>query len=309
MKKIAFFSLLLCCCLPLFAQKKCYFTLTARQQNVLIGKNDFTIGLYQYDTTANNSNLHVGWKNNIVWDIAANENSLFISGLDGVQRSQDKGKTWKLVTDWKVAEALTLAVSPIRKQEIVTGTSQGIFKSTDNGNTWQPKNYGLKTIGQHYINALLFQQDTLWAGTSDGLLVSYDAGETWQQTVLQGREVHEIVANPFNSQILCCATEDTGIFLSQDGGQTWKQINEGLQSLTFYSIAFSQINKTTLYAGGYQTGLYKSENLGEKWEKLTNDLANKTIGSSGILAQNDIHFHTNNFKMLVIKYLICIISI
>lgn len=261
---------------PFFAsaQSKLYFTVTGQKNAaVLIGANNFSIGVHTYDTLKQQTQS-IGWKNNIVWDIVQTNDNLYISSLDGVQRSNDNGKTWEVITDWHISESLCLETAG---NNIFLGTSKGIWKSADEGQTWQEQKLDKQSVGQHYINFLLAQKESIWACTADGLLQSKDSGETWEAVGFEGREVHQIAVCPTNSSILVCATEDSGIFLTKDAGKSWTQINQGLYTITFYTVAFDALNPQIIYAAGYQTGIYKTENWGEKWLLTDNALAKHTI--------------------------------
>ncbi len=67
-------------------------------------------------------------------------------------------------------------------------TGQGIFRSTDRGESWQTKSQGLTDTG---VNALLAVNDPstlatrLYAGTKSGLFTSDNLGDTWQRIDLE----------------------------------------------------------------------------------------------------------------------------
>jgi photosystem II stability/assembly factor-like uncharacterized protein len=273
-----------------FKEPKLYFIVNARKVGNLIGRDNDIKGLYV--GTPNDVNTtwqHLGWENNIVWDVVVQENSdgkiIFLSCLNGVMRSKDDGKTWKILTNWEVSDALKIYAHPQHPQTLYTLTSAGIWKSTDGGESWECKNKGLKPVSQTFMTCLLFPAKKnmhLLAGTANGIVISKNAGESWQTLALAGQEIHSLVACPDKADFLFCATEENGLFASQDAGKTWQSMNKGLNSKTIYEVVFQPQSPNIVYCGGHQSGLYKTENLGEKWELLDNELKGKSIKSIAI---------------------------
>jgi photosystem II stability/assembly factor-like uncharacterized protein len=60
----------------------------------------------------------------------------YIAGGNGLHRSSDGGKTWKILTSWQTMEVLSVALDPVDSTMIYVATPYGIFKSTDDGKSW-----------------------------------------------------------------------------------------------------------------------------------------------------------------------------
>lgn len=269
-------------------EPKLYFIVNARKAGNLIGRDNDTKGLYMGTPDATTWQ-HLGWKNNIVWDIMIQEKleekTIFLACLNGVMRSKDDGKTWKILTNWEVSDALKIYAHPHHPQILYTLTSAGVWKSIDAGESWQCKNKGLKPVSQTFMTSLLFSVKNpkhLLVGTANGIVVSKDAGESWQTLALAGQEIHSLVASPDKVDFLFCATEENGVFISQDVGKTWQSRSDGLSSKTIYEVVLHPQNPNIAYCGGHQSGFYKTENCGEKWELLNNELKGKSIKSIAI---------------------------
>lgn len=267
-----------------FAQENTlYFTIRQRQRSSVIGENTELKGLYRgnYKDTVWQ---HLGWKNNIVWSVAVDTTShgkyIFLGCLNGVMRSMDFGKTWKVITDWRVSDVLQVQIDPVNPQIIYASTPTGVFKSTNFGETWKAKNKGLNPTHQTFISCLFIDQSnpqTILAGTAGGIVFSNNGGNQWQSLALENIEIHTLVANPMNERELLCATENEGIFQSMDKGKSWKTLNEGLPTQTIYTIVYEPQNPTVLYCGGHQSGICKSEDGGKTWQTLSNALSGKSI--------------------------------
>lgn len=163
--------------------------------------------------------------------------------------------------------------------------SQGIFKTTDGGKTWQQKitiqgsEAGLDkmTIGSLAIDPE--NSSVLYAGTlGDGLYKTENGGDLWYK-VTDGNNnlsaqasIYDIDIESGNSNILYAASlnENRGVLLkSEDGGKTWtepyistelgKQVNR---------IQIDAVRKNVIYIGTEQGGLIKSDDRGNHWSEI-----------------------------------------
>ena len=276
----------------LYSQEpKVYFSIKGRKVSTVIGKDIALFGLYISDSKGKFERF--GWKNAFMNDIAVEKNSsgkdIFLACGNGIMRSLDYGKNWKILTSWELTEALRVKIDPSNSKTIYTTTAYGVWKTTDYGETWSKKVNGLKITSQTYTNCidiLPSNTNVLYVGTADGVMKSTDGGESWKEAGLQGKEVNDIKISPFDGNMMLAATEDHGVFITKDGGKIWKQINFGLYSMTFYTVAFDPVNQGTIYCGGYKCGVAKSTNYGEKWERLDNEIFDKDVYTLAIYQKN-----------------------
>lgn len=255
-----------------------YYTIPARQAGNIIGQKPESVGLYSYKET-DSTIKHLAWQNEIAYGITVRDSLLFLSGLDGVLRSLDNGKSWKLVTDWRMPEAFQVYFDPAKPKTIYMICSTGIWKSNDLGDTWISINSGLKTTSQTYINTLLVLPGKLIAGTADGIFIKKTDSKKWKLAALQGKEIHNIKQDPYNSKHLIVATEDFGTYESIDEGTTWKIIGADFHDKTVYSIAFDPAHAGTVYCGGYKLGLCRYDSESHSWLQLSNQVSGKSIHS------------------------------
>ncbi|MFC1556219.1 WD40/YVTN/BNR-like repeat-containing protein [candidate division KSB1 bacterium] len=193
------------------------------------------------------------------------------------------------------------------------GSTGGVFKTTNNGITWEPIFDDAGTtlsIG----DIALAPSDPLivWVGSGeangeqgaaslgDGVFKSLDGGKTWQNMGLRDtRFIHRVVIHPENPDIVFVASPghrwgpnaERGLFRTQDGGKTWKKvlyINED----TGVADVVMEANGRVLYAsafqrrrhawgnltGGPDSGIYRSFDGGDTWEKLGGGLPEGTLG-------------------------------
>jgi len=190
----------------------------------------------------------------------------YVAGGNGLHRSDDAMKSWRVLTDWRTEEILSVAQDPVDSALLFVSTPWGVFRSTDDGKSWQRAMRGMK---KNYVQKVVIDRSdrrTLYACVEDDLYRSTDQGEHWTALHAGVRDVMNVLQHPLNPQHLLVGTEDHGVRVSTDGGMSWSS-GGGLPNTAFYGLAVSSDGKT-LYAGGYLTGLWKSTDGGATWSLL-----------------------------------------
>ncbi len=198
----------------------------------------------------------------------------------------------------------------------VASASGGIFKSVNNGVTWQPvfdEEGTSLSIGD--IAIAPSDPNIIWAGTGepnnrqssswgDGVYKSIDGGETWRYMGLkETHHIGRIVIHPQNLDIVYVAAlghlwgtnPERGLYRTKDGGKTWEKILFINKDTGAVDVAIER-NGRVLYAAAYQrrrrawgfvggglhSGLYRSMDGGDTWEKLSKGLPEGDTGRIGI---------------------------
>ena len=187
------------------------------------------------------------------------------------------------------------AVHPLIPDDIVVGTGdysryqgQGMFHTTDGGQTWNPISLPCGASAFFRLYRLLGNLDTLVAATDCGILRSTTGpGGPWTQT-LAGL-VSDLVLHPSNSQIQFAAkatsNNDGGIYKSTDGGQTWIRVTStgtpandfGLARIAICrdqpnTMAFVHERGCNISDNGI-SGVRKSVDGGITWANITGPVA------------------------------------
>lgn len=149
---------------------------------------------------------------------------------------------------------------------IYTCTSQGAFRSLDNGTTWVSKSVGLTNLlGSGILNV----GTRLFYVGPTGVFMSTDQGDNWNAAGLSTTDVRSIAAI---SDTLYVGTNGAGIYKSMDWGVNWVTVNNGLGGSVNFRAIESKGN--TLFAGGpIGTGVYRSNDFGANWTLLAGGLA------------------------------------
>lgn len=200
---------------------------------------------------------------------------------------------------------------------IYTATaSGGLWKTVNNGVTWEPVFDGQSTSTIGDVTVAPSSPDIVWVGTGepnnrqssswgDGVYKSEDAGRTWKNMGLKdSHHIGRIVVHPQNPDVVYVAAlgrlwgpnKERGLFRTTDGGRTWTNTQFINEDTGFVDVAIDPDNPSTLYAAAYQrrrtafgfsgggagSGVYKTTDGGDTWTKLTNGLPEGTMGRIGL---------------------------
>lgn len=213
-----------------------------------------------------------GIEKTIVYDIIKiSSGDLLCGSLNGIFRSTDEGSSW-------VPDALfNNTVNVLRYNSagwIFAGTDGGIFRSTDNGGNWN--NSGLKNedIGRLTLNS----SDYLFAViASNGIFFSTNSGDSWSP-VGPGITANSIMDIAITTNDYIFTATDSGVFRSTDDGNSWLVVNNGISGPE-YAWTLSVDNLNNIYVGTFGQGILKSTNNGDEWLQINDGLVNHFIYS------------------------------
>ncbi len=182
---------------------------------------------------------------------------------------------------------------------VLVGTpGQGVFRSADDGETWQRGSIGQGLHSDAIIRTLaVHPQDaqTVFAGSDLGLYRSDDAGATWRllDTPMNRHAVWSVAfatAHP-NVMIAGTGTPSTPcIFRSTDGGATWQPENVeiarecaavGVPRPT--GIAFDPADPSDVWLGLEVDGVRRSRDGGRMWTKTADQIHNLDVHNVAVV--------------------------
>jgi len=155
----------------------------------------------------------------------------------------------------------SLLVAPNAPDELVLGTHQGLFRSTDGGQTWTQA----ELTNQDAMNLARASGKTVWAAGHNLLARSSDGGSTWQDVQpagLPSLDVHGFALDP-DSNRLWAAVAGQGLYRSDNGGASFslvtKKVGAGVMGLAVLP------GGRMLAADMQQQALLASEDGGKTW--------------------------------------------
>jgi photosystem II stability/assembly factor-like uncharacterized protein len=193
---------------------------------------------------------------------------------DGIYRSSDHGDTWvKVDTNNNLLAQELVFTFCTKDNALFAGAANGIYKSTDNGATFQrmlngfPPNIGvfawsLTASGGNVVAAVtvLFSPSE----ALDGIFYSSDDGSTWHQATLPitPTAVTSVASDGSSlayAGVFGQSSSVKGLYKSTDAGVTWAQrpaLNVDIERLA--------ANGSNVLAGDL-FGAYYSTDFGESW--------------------------------------------
>jgi len=231
----------------------------------------------------------------------------------GVWKSDDYGHVWRPIFDDQPTGSIgALAVAPSDSRIIYVGSGEGlqrpdlsvgdgIYKSTDGGETW--RHLGLRDAQQ--IAAIIIDPHDpqrlfvaalghpYGANAERGVFRSTDGGESWQKVLFKDENTGavDLAFDPANARtvyaVLWAARQapweisasfqvaGSGLYKSTDGGDTWQPLTTGLPSegLGRIGIGIAPSDPRRMYAlvDAKEGGLFRSEDAGASWQRVNHE--------------------------------------
>ncbi len=193
-----------------------------------------------------------------------------------------------------------IAFHPTNAATYFVGVAQGgVWKTTNNGQTWTPLTDNLPILRISDIAIDPINPNTMYISVCDfeyidvslklngrkrnthyglGLYKTTDGGITWQPTGLTFQQTNgdasllrKTIIHPTNTnQLITCGT--SGMYKSMNSGQTWTKTLDSL----FWDLVQDPVNPNILYAAsGWllnsnvgNAAIYKSTDFGQTWTML-----------------------------------------
>ncbi len=224
-----------------------------------------------------------------------------------------KNLPWQFVGPINISGRMTdvAVVAPKGKNYTiyVAGASGGIWKTENEGVTWEP-------VFEHQMSTAIGDieldpqdQETIWAGTGEanifrssntgaGIYLSKDGGKSWENKGLTNTgTIARILVHPKNSDVVYVAAggnewtnnPERGVYKTTDGGASWKKILYVDQMTGAYDLVMDPVDPDVIYAATWQrirkkwndprteedyknTGIFKTTDGGKSWKEINKGL-------------------------------------
>jgi hypothetical protein len=164
--------------------------------------------------------------------------------------SKDDGESWNLVFDESYLYSPVINCIVARGNRIFAATEIGVYRSIDNGITWERAHSGI--TGPN-AQCLVFKGDTIFAGTFiGGVFFSVNDGLLWSR-LINGLSGKPVMSLGVASNNIFAGTHGDGVFLLKND-TTWIPINDGLPMLHISTI---DCHANYIFAGGDAIDVYR----------------------------------------------------
>ncbi len=175
-----------------------------------------------------------------------------------------KGQEDSMVENATYGHVHAILVNP-QDNNLLLGTHYGLFKSTDQGKTFQKVDVKGDVNANDFMNFAYDQNNKiLYAGGHDlGVIKSTDGGITWVQadSGITGTDIHALAINSLDTNRIYAFSVGNGVFGTKDGAKTWYRIDDGPDNPS--TRAFGYMATPSSMDRGMKTD--KTTNIGYLW--------------------------------------------
>jgi photosystem II stability/assembly factor-like uncharacterized protein len=226
-------------------------------------------------TAADNEWTTYGPKGGLIRAVTYDPNNIdvvYISVLKGgVYRSLDGGKKWELLLSEESIEsnAYDIAVDYFNSDIIYVAAYSEVFKTMDNGATWQSvsPDFRLGVCTDIVIDPT--NSNIIFLATEVGILKSTDAGTNWNtiNTGLTHLYISCLAICPAAPNALYAGSWVAPIvYKTTNAGASWSTVFSGSTGEHIRTVAVNPLNPNIVYTSEYERGgILKSTNGGNTW--------------------------------------------
>jgi len=251
-------------------------------------------------------------KMNQVWTLHVAGERLY-AGVDtaGLFYSDDDGESWHPVpglNDHATRDAWfpgagglcahAVYVDPRNPQRVWCGISAvGVWRTDDGGETWQPKNEGIRNVIEdqehkdigYCVHALAFDPedaDVVYRQDHAGMYRSRDGGDSWEECMLGLASWFgfPITIDPRTRTLFAFPLESDEyrmpkngrfrVYRSANGGDSWEELSAGLPGCPAYAgvlrgaMDVDGLDPCGVYIGSTAGEVFASADGGDHWQRL-----------------------------------------
>ncbi len=211
--------------------------------------------------------------------------SVYIATAHGIQKSRDRGLTWKPLRAPPLAERITDFTVLMGKSlgeprpVLLAGTPAGLFRSDNDGTTWTKAVY-LRSGQSGPLPSLVGPQVKLLQRsaqtgtgvvTGTGAFFSTDQGMSWSACPVPVPSAHWYgIALSAGQPGSVWAATSHGLFYSSDRCHTWEAIRGGLSSGDSVTLIYAHPTHPNEMFAAQNGQIFQSTNKGLKWQKMEN---------------------------------------
>lgn len=139
-------------------------------------------------------------------------------------------------SEWKLARTglpthITITALTNFNSLLIAGTSTGIYRSKNKGDTWEPAMTGM---GEMAVNGFAISDGRLFTATDNGVYYSDDGGGSW--VVPSHGFPHKVLSLAVDEGMAMAGTDGNGLYRSTDNGNTWQAVGDVMGDKTITAM-------------------------------------------------------------------------
>ena len=256
-----------------------FFVCTTTSRTYVVGATVTSVhGVFQQ--TPSGGWQHLGYSETTITAVAfdpRDRNVVYTSAFNGLWRSLDGGRTWRMCNSWDMTEGRDVAVDPNAPDHVYLALPDGVAVSTDRAQTLARRENGLPARGK-YTQAIEIDRTRagrVFAACEIGLYLTENGGEQWRQVFAAKETVTDIQQSFHDPQLWLAVTQSAGALISRDGGLTWKSLPGVPTDAALYNVTFDVTQPARFAIGSWAHGVLISEDGGQTWTRRNEGLPNE----------------------------------
>jgi photosystem II stability/assembly factor-like uncharacterized protein len=204
------------------------------------------------------------WANFVAVD--PNNHDVIFVGAVGIKRSSNGGTSFSPIPDTH-PDHHVIVFSHMDSNVCYMATDGGVYKSTNNGQTWTLTSNDLVCTQLYNLSVAQTLPFVVGCGTQDQGFIISNGSAKWIDTNA-GNEGNNFVIDPNNSLNMYAAPweRDNLLRRSTDGGTTWVNILNGIGQAVVRHLAVQPGNSNILLCTGDPRNIFRSKDQGDNWE-------------------------------------------
>jgi ligand-binding sensor domain-containing protein len=206
-------------------------------------------------------------------------NVVYLSACSGIYKSVDAGARFKGGVGVNKTQGIptsarrtrVLMQDPNRLQTVFAGTTEGLYRTDDEGKLWTLTTGADVIVNDVYVDPA-DSRHVLLATDRKGVLVSNDGGDSFlpSNSGFSARQITAYAADAQHPATVFVGVvndkESGGVFVSHTGGLSWSQLSGGLDGHDVFSLG--QAPDGSILAGTGH-GMYRLK--GAVWQRVADD--------------------------------------
>ncbi len=246
-----------------------FFVCANINRNYVIGSKIVTTnGVFQ--RTDAGEWQHLGYNDTGITAVAfdpRDRNVVYTAALNGLWRSLDGGKSWRMCNGWDMTEGRDVAVDPNAPDHVYLALTDGVAVSTDRAQNLVRRENGLPARGKytHAIKVDRTRAGRVFAACETGVYLTEDGAQNGRQVLPTEETVNDVQQSPHDPKLWLAITQSAGGWISRDGGLTWTQLPGVPSDRALYNVTFDVTNPARFAIGSWGHGVLTSEDGGATW--------------------------------------------